>query len=90
MAPPFLEKKSFVRASRISEQKTCKETVVVFPKINFYLTLSSNVSLVFGSVHLTMGMSMWIILNLLGLWENLGEQTEVLFPWVPWYLQGRI
>jgi hypothetical protein len=30
-------------------------------------TLSSNASRVFGSVHRTMGMSMWMILNLLGL-----------------------
>ena len=47
---PLRAKKSWVRASRMSEQKT----------------LSSWISPFSGSVHLTIGISMWIILNLLG------------------------
>ena len=47
---PLRAKKSWVRASRISEQKT----------------LSSWISPFSGSVHLTIGISMWIILNLFG------------------------
>ena len=48
---PFLAKKSWVKASRMSVQKT----------------LSSCISPFSGSVHRTIGMSMWMILNLLGL-----------------------
>ena len=47
---PLRAKKSWVRASRMSEQNT----------------LSSWISPFSGSVHLTIGISMWIILNLFG------------------------